>query len=865
MNSYLNIFCLASLCLSLFSSSIQAQVSPNFNAIVVDHQDQALVGASINWQDTTIGTVTDLDGWFSLPRLDTTNMYILEINYVGLDPVLVEIFPYEDSLKLTLENTANIEEISVEATERGIFNSTLNPINTETLTACELKRAACCNLAESFENNATVNVGYTDAVTGAKEIEMLGLRGTYTQMLIETRPAFNRLGRIYGMEYIPGTWVESIQISKGASSVRNGSQGIAGQINTQLIKPHESPALFVNIFGNIVGRAEANIHTGFKINDKWSTGLLLHGNYFQTDVDWNKDGFLDIPKKQQINGMWRTNMQTEDWFVEFNIHGILDERFGGQTAKISSATNLYEIENTIRRVEAFGKTGFIGFDNIDHSIALIYNGSIHEQRSSFGNRRYDALQRDLYFNLLHKINLGNKDHHLNSGISYQFTNFQEQFSDINLDRNEHARSVYTEYSFSKTFNEDKGTNLSVMAGIRGEWFNIGGENFIHPVPRFNIKYNFSHNFVIRASAGRGLRSPNALVENIRFMPSNRDFLVYDINGLEKAWNYGLNATWNFILGEQEGSLNIDLYRTDFEQRLITDAHHAPDHIMVYLSRQQSFANSFLISYTQDLFKGFEMRLAYKYNDSRWTESHGLEWQMFSPRHRGLMSMHYSTPKEDWQFNLTGQLVGSQRMPQVWGDATDLPAYRTNQLSPTFFKLNAHINYYLKNGLELYVGGENLTNYRQEQPILGADDPFGVQNTNSPAFDASSVYGPVFGAMVYVGFRYTLTTKEKAPKLIEGVAKLEPNHEEQGHVNVTIKTAAHCGMCITNIQNGLGKLGGVDEVDVDLNTNEVTVHYNEETISAQAIRIALTKVGYNADDLKADQKAMQSLPACCQTH
>lgn len=841
-----------------------AQVSPNFNALVVDDQDQPLVGASINWKDTYIGTVSNLDGWFSIPRPDTSGEHTLEINCLGFDSVLVEIFPYEDSLKLTLKNSTTLEEVRVEATETGLFKSILNPINVETLTAYELTKAACCNLAESFENSATVNVGYTDAITGSRDIEMLGLRGTYTQMLVENRPAFNRLGRIYGLEYLPGTWIERIQISSGASSVRNGSQGITGQINTELIKPDQSAPLFVNLFVNRLGRMEANVHTGVQLDDKWSTGLLLHGNYYQTDVDRNKDGFLDIPKKKQLNGLWRMQMKTPKWHAELNVQGILDARSGGQTTQISKATNLYQTQLAIRRIEGFGKTGFMGFKNPSHSIAIIYSVSVHEQKSLFGHRRYDALQRDAYIKLLHQINLFGKQHTLSSGLAYQFTNFQEQFADLHLDRNEQARSLYTEYFFSKTFSEEKGNSLGILLGVRGEWFNIAGRNFIHPVPRVNIKYNFSSNFVIRASLGRGLRSPNALVENSRFMPSNRNFYVYDVNGLEKAWNYGLNATYNFNIGAREGSLSVDLYRTDFEQRLVTDAHHAPDYITIYLTRQTSFANSFLISYTQNLTKGLELRLAYKYNDARWTESTGLEWQIFSPRYLALASLHYRTPKKDWQFDLTSQLTGVQRLSAVWGDVSELPPYRIAERSPAFLRLNAHITYYMDKGFEIYVGGENLSNYTQEQPILGAEDPFGV-SPDVPIFDASSIYAPVFGAMIYVGIRYTLKskTKDRIEFIADAVDKHHHEASHSNHADIIIRTVAQCGMCVTNIENGLAKLDGVESISVDLTTNQVTVHYDEQRINAQEIRVALTKIGYAADHLKADRKAMEQLPLCCQ--
>jgi len=285
-----------------FSQPSFGQTTLTFKGQIIDGDDEIMIGATVFWQNTTISTTTDIDGYFELERPDTINNHILEIHYVGYEPAQVEIFPSENNLQLVLpNNTTTTETIEVVVEEQDNFTSTLNPINVEQLGRNEFKRAACCSLAESFENNATINVNYSDAVTGSREIEMLGLRGTYMQLMVEGRPAYNRLGRAYGLEYIPGTWLDAVQISKGASTVRNGIQSITGQINTNIIKPYAEAPLFINIYGNHAGRFELNSHISHRFSENWSTGLLIHGNYFQEDIDHNHDGFLDMPKKKQLN------------------------------------------------------------------------------------------------------------------------------------------------------------------------------------------------------------------------------------------------------------------------------------------------------------------------------------------------------------------------------------------------------------------------------------------------------------------------------------------------------------------------------------------------------------------------------------
>lgn len=848
-----------------FSSTfIQAQSS--FSGWVVDGSGEALIGATLHWIDSSsIGTVTDIDGHFAIPRIDTANGYKLQIRHVGFEPVEVEIFPYEDHLKLEVPNDFRLQTaVEVVSTKRDAFNSTLNPLNIETLSACELKRAACCSLAESFENNGTVNVSFSDAVTGAREIEMLGLLGTYTQMMIENRPTLNRLGRAYGLEYIPGSWIESIQVSKGASTVRNGVAGITGQINTELIKPQNAPPFYINLYASHFGRMELNTNLAYKINNKWATGLLLHGNYLGTQIDHNHDHFLDVPLKKQVNGLWRLIHTGDDLHLEFNVQGILDNRIGGQTAQLFEKhdmpvpTRLYEISNDTRRLEAFGKVGYMGFENPRQSVAVVYGLTIHEQKALFGGNPYNGLQRSLYTNIIFQSPLSSDlNHNLNAGLTYQLDDFTENFTDVNLSRLEQQSSIFAEYDFSHSFNKARGTSFGVIVGIRGDWIQTNQFQKIIPSPRINLKYNFNENLVIRASGGRGVRLPNLLIDNFRYMASARSFEVDSVILPEIAWNYGLNLTYNFHLGEREGSFSVDAYRSDFENQLVTDIDADATQVHFYNLDGQSFANSFLIAWTQDIIKGFEMRLAYKFNDVRSTFNDTLRWQPYSPQHRGLISLHYVTPNQGWQFNANAQFVGPQRLPVLQGYTGNLPEYRQNAMAPAHVLLHAQVTKYFKNGFEIYVGAENLGNYRQKAPILGAADPFGEQ-PDSRDFDATAVYAPVMGVMGYAGIRYTFKGKGDAqPKNLHTA-----EHEHENGAEINIKTSAQCGMCKTTIDEGLEKVTGIYHADLDMKTKVVTVHYDAEKTNPDAIRKAISALGYDADDVAADPTVYEQLPGCC---
>lgn len=865
---------------------ILAQEDPmRFSGMVVNEADEPLIGATVNWINTTIGGATDIDGWFDIPRIDTINPYILEISYVGYETVQVEILPSEERLKLVVENNTTLENIVVEAKEKSSFTSTLDPLNVETIGTGELRRAACCNLSESFENNATVNVNFSDAITGAKEIEMLGLRGTYTQMLIENRPSFNRLGRAYGLEYIPGTFIEAIQISKGASSVRNGVQGITGQINTELIKPYKAPLLFLNLFANYTGRVELNAQFNYRISKDWSTGLLMHGNYYGTEIDYNEDSFLDIPKKQQINIISRWVYKPKFLHFEINFQGIFDNRTGGQTQNSfqrifdSPPTRLYQVNSEIRRIGAFGKVGYLGFKNPKQSIALIYDVNVHQHNSYFGDRKYTGLQKRLYANFVFQTNLGSNGlHNLNMGMSNDFIDFKEQFVDINNDRVESITAFYFEYDFLKKINEEKGSAFGLVLGLSSDLIQTQDFTKFYPSPRLNLKYNFSDDMVLRASAGRGVRTNNLLIENLKFMPSYKEFAVLEPILPEVAWNYGLNFAWNLKISPKlEGSLNVDVYRTDFENQLVVDLDSDPTYntIQFYNLNGKSFANSILISYTQDIVKGLEARVAYKFNDVRMTFGGVLHEMPLMPRHRGLIHLNYTTPKKDWEFNITLNIIGSQRLPHLhppYGD--NLPDYRFEEYSPTYARLNAHISKFFKGGWEVYIGGENLTNYTQEQPILGYQDPFGTSTNNTYArFDATSIFAPVFGAQVYAGVKYTFEGKERFAPVTScsSTPTVSLNNKtekvdwilEEHQQRVAIKTSSQCGSCETILQKALTPIKGIERISLDLETQILTVIYLPTEIDVPNIRKAISETGYDADALKANPNIHNNLPGCCQ--
>jgi copper chaperone CopZ len=827
---------------------------------ITDEHGEALIGATVLWENTTVGTVTDLDGAFSLPRLDSTEARHLHIRFVGYETVIIPVNPQEQDLAISIDGITNIEEINVIGRQKNNFTSTLNPINTEIIGKGELRKAPCCNLSESFETNPTIDVQFSDAITGAKEIEMLGLRGIYSQLMIENRPALSGIPSAYNMEFIPGTWLSSIQISKGVSTVLNGPKSITGQINVELEKPSDGPKLFVNLFANHMGRAEINLHSNHKLPKGFSVGLLAHGNLQSTEIDHNHDGFMDMPKKRQLNLMNRWFYEGNNFEGQLSIHALTDRRDGGQVANGHEGHpgGNYHIGINNDRLELIYKTGFIGFKQPFKSIGFMANATWHKQTGVFGDRndvslqrQYLGEQRSLYANLIYETIIKTTDHKLRTGASYALDDYRERFMNANQDRVEHLPGAFVEYIWnyfkphehSALDNHDDEAEIPdfvFMAGFRLDYLNTYGLVY---TPRVNMKYSLSENAVLRASAGRGFRTANAFSEYLAYMPGSRVFEIQEKLLPEFAWNYGINYTQNFKIGEREGNLNFDFYRTDFENQLVADIDSDPSKLLFYNLKGRSFSNSFIVAYTQEIVKGLELKFGYKFNDVRTTFGENLDVKALLPQHRGLANIHYSTPKPNWEFNFTAQFVGSQRLPAVNGPTDGLPAYRLAEKSPGFVLMNAQVTKSFGPNFDIYLGAENLGNYRQVNPIINAEDPFNT-NASAPRFDATAIFAPVMGTVVYAGLRYTLDTK---------VGKL---------TSISINTSAQCGMCEDKIEGELMKVPGIASANLNLDTKQLQIQYKAGKINPQQIRMAVTQLGYDADDLPANPTVYENLPACC---
>ncbi|MEM6261037.1 MAG: TonB-dependent receptor [Bacteroidota bacterium] len=703
-----------------------------------------LPGASIYWLGTKVGTLSNASGMFRIERAEGTDSLVIQFAGFQGDTLAVGS---QSFLEVYLQEL-QLGDVEILQRKKSTDFSFINPMQTQLMGQVELTKAACCNLSESFETNPSIDMAFSDAVTGTRQIQLLGLAGPYTQISRENMPHIRGLNSGIGLAMVPGPWMESIQLTKGIGSVVNGFESVVGQINVELQKPSEAEPVFVNLFGNEGGRMEANVHFAHKLNKKWSTALLLHGRYNSVRMDRNEDGFMDNPLEQNFYALNRWQyMGTDGWMGQAGVKLVSYNLTGGeldyQRGSLPETTNFWGTDLRVRRIEGWAKAGHVFKGQSWKSIGLQLAGSLHQHESTFGRRGYNADQQSGYANLIYQTIIGNTNHKLKLGSSFQVDRYDEQFVGDRYERTETVPGIFTEYTLT---GKEK---IGVVAGLRVDHHNLFGT---FATPRLHVRYTPFSGTVVRMSAGRGQRTANILIEQMGLMASARRFVIQGENtdhpyGLapEVAWNGGVNISQRVNLWEREVIVSVDFYRTIFENQVVVDWDASPQEVQFYNLDGQSFANSFQAQLDYEVLKRLDVRMAYRWYDVRTTYRGELLRKPLVAEHRAFFNMAYTTPN-DWKFDATWNWEGRRRLPTT---TTNPVEYRREDYTDDFFLLNGQITKIWKKKFEVYIGFSNLLNFRQEAPILASDQPF------SDFFDSSMVWGPIMGRNSYGGIRWRL--------------------------------------------------------------------------------------------------------------
>jgi outer membrane receptor for ferrienterochelin and colicins len=733
---------------SLAQSSVQGKIT--------DKENNPIANVKITISELNTILSSDENGSFTLIQGNGSVLLVLEKE--GFQKLEILQSASKD-FTIQLEKTSvesNIETVKVVKTQNTLGRKQKAVTNTQNLSQGELQKAACCNLSESFETNPSIDVNFSDAVTGNKQIKMLGLTSPYILMSEENIPAIRGALQATGLNFIPGTWAESIQITKGAGSVTNGYESISGQINYELLKPQKEDPFFANVYASNDGRYELNTHFANKYSDKLSSLVLLHGNTRNIKNDMNNDGFLDNPLGKQVNVLnrWQYN-NVEKGIVSFlNIKYFKDEKIGGTLNQDALSPLSWASKVNTDKVELSHKIGYLFPDMPFQSIGFQQAFQYNKMNSQFGANTHQINHKSYFSNLLFNSIISNTKHKFITGINFNYDSFQENLQvnfTKNYDRIDTSVGSFFEYSF------DNLNNFSFVLGARADTHNRLGLFF---TPRAHVKYNPFEKTTLRFSAGRGKRASNIFVENINVLASSRDVIVNDENGKlyglnpEIAWNYGTSLIQKFFLFGKENEIVVDYYKTDFSNQIVVDLEN-PRQVTFSNLKGKSFAESFQIEWNITLMRHLNLRTAYKYLNVKTDYATGLLDKPLQAKNRFFANIAYEThildKGQQWKFDATFNWIGEQRLPNTLTNPTQyqLPAY-----SPNYQLVNAQVTRTFSSTFEMYLGAENLGNFKQKNAIIASDNP------NSPYFDSTMIYGPVFGNMFYAGLRFKIKAKKE---------------------------------------------------------------------------------------------------------
>jgi len=711
----------------------------------LNQDDYPLEGASIYWLNTNKGTITNFSGDFKIEKTDETDLLV--ISYIGFlsDTLRVKSSPIIHFLKSDENNS--LDEITVQKKRKTIQKSYLAAQNIMKVSSEELLKAACCNLSESFETNPTIDVNFSDALTGTKQIKMLGLESPYMMISEENIPMIRGASQAYGLTFIPGTWIESIQITKGAGSIVNGFESISGQINTELKKPFSDLPLFINLFGSQMGRLEANTHINKKVFDRISMGVYMHVNSNNERMDQNQDSFLDMPISNQINVMnrWQyTNPEiglvsffTWRYMQDQKQMGVLDF----DPLKHRGSNTFWGSEIKTNRLDLSFKAGYVFPDLPYQSFGFQTAFSTHDQDSYYGLRIYDIYHESIYNNLLFNSIIGNTMNKFKVGVNFSYDRYVERVDNINYNRIDKSIGTFFEYTYNNN------SDISFSGGLRFDNHNQMG-SFI--TPRIHFRYSPLENFVLRISSGSGRKIANIFAENQRMFGTNRIInLLQNGSGVygldpELAWNYGLSILRSFRFLGGDFELVADYYITNFKNQILIDWEES-NKISFYNLEGKSSSKSLQLGLDFSYREFLTFSAAYKNYIIKSNYNSGYLSKPLQPRNiiffnTGLESTINNGSQ--WKWDLTINFIGDQRLVKTIRDPENLS-------SPKYNLLNSQITRVFSSKFEIYLGGENIGNYKQLNPIISSENPF------SPNFDSSQIYAPIFGRMIYSGLRLKL--------------------------------------------------------------------------------------------------------------
>jgi len=720
--------------LLLCNVAVQSQVT---GTVTESKWGAPLPGANVVWAGTTTGVATDANGNFSL-EVSRELPHKLVFSYVGYLKDTFTVDSPDQIINCVLRPSTEIDEVKVTAEREAFTLSAASKLNTETINRGVLRKAACCNLSESFETTASVDVVLNDAVTGTRKIQMLGLDGIYVQNLFEGIPFTRGLANVMGFDQIPGPWISAIQLTKGVGTVQNGYESMSGQINLNFLPPDGPESIYFDLFGNNQGRYEGNLIWTKPLSNRWSTAFFGSAHIQEQKVDQNDDGFLDMPTREGYKLMNRWKYLGDYFRGQFMINYKQEERTSGQSAfefdRDFGSEDLYGFGLNYSQIEVLGKTGFLSKEREDRSVGIQYAYSDVDVDSYFGNATYKGRQRTGRLKALLQQDFSQySDHSIATGVHFLYDDYLEEYSDSAFSRIERVPGVFAEYTYKRP-------RFTLVAGARYDAHNLFGGQFS---PRLHLKYNFRPLTTLRATFGRGFRTANTFGDQLGLLASSRVVRIVETPQAEESWNTGVSFLHKFELFGRQAVFNTDYYYTYFDNQLVVDRDFSARQLLFYNLDGDSYSHSWQADFQLEPLRGLGLKFSYKYQLVETDYLEGRLQKPLIPEHRALFNAGYTSPDGNWYVDFTTNYYGASRLPGTEQNPENLQLAKQ---SDTFFLFNTQVTRTLGN-FEVYAGSENLGNFIQDDAIVDAENPFGE------FFDASMIYGPLNGRTIYLGVRF----------------------------------------------------------------------------------------------------------------
>lgn len=690
-------------------------------------------------------TVSEEDGSFSI---DLNNKYpdTLIFSFIGYynDTLIVTKELSKLVLEVTMYSEKMLNEIVIEAKNKDYGIMKMKILNVEVIGDGELRKAACCNLSESFQTNTSVDVNITDAVSGARKIQMMGLDGVYTQIQFENIPYLRGLESSFGLSSIPGTWIESIQITKGTGTVVNGYESMAGLINLEFKKTDKMEKFYFNAYTNHFGRGEINLDGSYKVKERLTGAWFVHGATLNSEIDQNKDGFKDVNNSKNVSVLNRWKYEGKNMVALFGINTYYQGKIGGQIGfSPTVSSGLYGVNVEAKHIDAFAKTGFMFKNKPNRSLGILYNLKYQETDALFGVRDFTGIEKRAYINTIFEDYIGSSDHTIKTGFSFVYSDISQKldsavtfaYSPLLLKRIEIVPGYYAEYTLQKT-------RLTLVLGGRVDYHNLFG---FQATPRLYGKYKITENLDFRFTSGKGFRTPNVIIDNISLLASSRKWYIDSVILPEISWNFGSSIVYDFFIRKLKNTLTLDYYRTQFVNQLIIDRDVSIHELYFKNVQGESFSNTIQAELALALTKTFDLRLTYKHLDVKAPFNGVVKEQVMVQKHRWLMNLAYKSENKKWESNVSFVLNGQMRMTMV---SLSNGVETKNSRTPSYPIINGQVTYIYKKW-DFYIGGENLGNFKIKYTIIDPSNPFGSY------FDATCAWAPVFGTVIYGGIRYKL--------------------------------------------------------------------------------------------------------------